>query len=136
METMLAQAGRTGSAQIGVLVWVVVLIVVLLVGIGMVYTLAKTLTSDSKSSVDSEGLMATMRAMRDRGEMSPEEYDQARKALTRKTVEEVEARLAAKEQAKVDAKAAAASKIIEAGKFPPSGRPGGTHRGSGSGGKQ
>ena len=64
-----------------------------------------------------QSLMDTMRAMRDRGELSPEEFDQARRALARKSVEEVEARLAAKAQAKTKVKgtmSAEAERLINA----------------------
>ncbi len=105
--------------------WVIVLIVLVLVAFALVYFVHKKLFSEKADAVDHEGLMETMRKMKARGEMSPEEFDQAKRALQRKTVEDVEAKLAAKKQANsVDAKReaakAAAQRIIDAGKTPPS----------------
>lgn len=123
MHWMLAQSRGTAQAQ--VVVWVIVLIVVVLVAFAVLYLLHKKLFGDRQESADTEGLMATMRRMKERGEMSPEEYEQARRALSRKSVADVEARLAARQDknsdtAKREAAKAAAQKIIDAGKPPKS----------------
>jgi hypothetical protein len=109
-----------------VVAWVVVLIVVVLVAFAVVWVLHKTLFSDKASGDDAEGLMETMRKMKARGEMSPEEFDQAKRALQRKSVADVEAKLAARQtasspEAKRGAAQEAARRIME-GKDPPAPR--------------
>lgn len=120
---LLAQARPSGTAQVQVVVWVVVLIAVVLVAFGVLYFVHKKLFGENKDTTDHEGLMETMRRMKARGEMSPEEFDQAKRALQRKTVADVEAKLAARQRAnspdaKREAAQAAAQGIIDAGKPP------------------
>lgn len=123
LPTFVAQARSAGTAQVQVVVWVVVLIAVVLVAFGVLYFVHKKLFGENKDSVDHEGLMETMRKMKARGDMSPEEFDQAKRALQRKTVADVEAKLAARQRAdspdaKREAAQAAAQRIIDAGKPP------------------
>lgn len=112
----------SGPAQVQVVIWVVVLIAAVLVAFVLVYFLHKKLFREQPGPADTEGLMETMRRLKARGEMTQEEFDQAKRALQRKTVADVEARIAARQQerspeAKREAAQAAAEKLMK--KEPP-----------------
>lgn len=67
-----------------VVVWVGVLIAIMIVGGVGILMLRRRLLSKESESAASTGLLDTLRAMRDRGEISPEEFDKARQAMVAK----------------------------------------------------
>lgn len=85
-STMLTQGS---SPQVGVVVWVGVLIVLLVgAGLGVLWFRRKLLSrQDDPGSQGS--LMEDLRRMRDRGQLSKEEFDAARRAMTRRLAGEL-----------------------------------------------
>lgn len=75
------------SASGSILVWIVALIAIVIVGGIAVMVLRKRLLEDRSPSADVGGLMDQLRAMRDRGELSEEEFARARRSLVDKQIE-------------------------------------------------
>lgn len=67
-----------------VLLWVAVLIALLLVGTIGVFALRRSILADRGGSPDHGGLMEQMRRMVDRGEMTQDEFDLARRTIVEK----------------------------------------------------
>lgn len=67
-----------------VLLWVGVLIAVILVGSLGVFALRRSVLGDAPASGDDAGLMDQMRRMVERGEMTQDEYDKARRTIVEK----------------------------------------------------
>ena len=78
----LAQAGPPGAGQdLGsFVVWILVLIVAAIVA-GVVLMLVRRRLLSPGPDAGGEGLMDSLRRARDAGEMTPEEYDAARRAI-------------------------------------------------------
>jgi hypothetical protein len=67
-----------------VLFWVAVLIALLLAGAMGVFALRRSILGDRGGVPDHGGLMEQMRRMVDRGEMTQEEFDLARRTIVEK----------------------------------------------------
>lgn len=67
-----------------VLLWVGVLIAVILVGSLGVFALRRSVLGDAAPGGDDAGLMERMRRMVERGEMTQDEYDAARRSIVEK----------------------------------------------------
>ena len=67
-----------------ILLWVVILIAVVLLGAIGIFALRRSMFSDPSRKADDAGLMEEMRRMVQRGEMTQDEYDQARRAIIEK----------------------------------------------------
>lgn len=79
---MLAQSGASAGQAV---VWIAVLIVVVIAaGIGVMVLRRRFLGSDRSPAGDPGSLLESLRAMRDSGEMSTDEFEQARAALLHK----------------------------------------------------
>jgi len=79
---VLAQSGSGGAGQ--ALVWVGVLIGVVLVASIVVLFLRRRLFAKDTAGADPGSILESMRALRDSGRMTPEEYDRARETLVRR----------------------------------------------------
>ncbi|MEM1185074.1 MAG: SHOCT domain-containing protein [Planctomycetota bacterium] len=74
---------QTGTNQ--VLFWIAVLIVlVLIAGTAVLILRRKLFGGDNRGAAQPGGILESLREMRDRGEMSGEEFEQARAAVIRK----------------------------------------------------
>ena len=79
---MLAQSGASAGQAV---VWIAVLIVVVIAaGIGVMVLRRRFPGSDRSPAGDPGSLLESLRAMRDSGEMSTDEFEQARAALLHK----------------------------------------------------
>lgn len=67
-----------------VLLWVVVLIALVLAGAIGVFALRRSILGDRGSGADHGGLMEQMRRMVERGEMTQDEFDLARRTIVEK----------------------------------------------------
>lgn len=67
-----------------VLLWVAVLIALLLAGALGVFALRRSILGDRGGAADHGGLMEQMRRMVDRGEMTQDEFDLARRTIVQK----------------------------------------------------
>lgn len=76
---MLAQSGTSGTGQ--VLLWIGVLIIVTIGGGLIVLAVRRRMTGNTDELDAAGSLMERLRAMRDRGEISPAEFEQTRAAL-------------------------------------------------------
>jgi flagellar biosynthesis/type III secretory pathway M-ring protein FliF/YscJ len=94
MEALLAQA--RGTATVGVMLWVGVLIGVLLVAGVVLMLVHRKLLGRGEDAAGDDGLMDSLRRLRDSGRMSKEEFEAAKKTIARRSVESMEARLEAR----------------------------------------
>lgn len=78
MTHLLAQMSRDPSR---VIVWVLVLIGVMIAGGVAILVLRRRLFAGDREGASHEGLFESLRRMRDRGEISPDEYDRARQKI-------------------------------------------------------
>lgn len=78
----LAQA--TKSTQMDAVVWVAALIVLAIVGGLFILWVRRRTLGDASDGGGSGSLMDDLRAMRDRGEITAEEFDATRKAMSRR----------------------------------------------------
>lgn len=76
---MLAQAGGGGVG--GTLLWVGVLMGVVIVASVVILAVRQRFLGPETSGVDQRGFLDELRAMRDRGELSEEEFDAARRKM-------------------------------------------------------
>lgn len=91
-----ARARDTGS----VLLWVSLLLGLLIAGGLVAMWMRRRLLAADAAGEAGAGLLEGMRRMRDEGKISPEEYDSMRRAITRRSVAAMEARLEAAEEKK------------------------------------
>ncbi|MBX3383093.1 MAG: hypothetical protein KF864_06250 [Phycisphaeraceae bacterium] len=91
-----ARARDTGS----VLLWVSLLLGLLIAGGLFAMWMRRRLLAADAAGEAGAGLLEGMRRMRDEGKISPEEYDSMRRAITRRSVAAMEARLEAAEEKK------------------------------------
>ncbi len=82
---MTAAAPPSGNAG-AVFVWVGLLILVTIGGGLAILFVRRRLLAKESAADTSAGLMQSLRAMRDRGEISPEEYEATRKAMAGKVL--------------------------------------------------
>ena len=80
MVTLAQSTSSTSEA----LFWIGLLILVVLLGGIVVFWLRRRLFADDRASADPGSILESMRAMRDSGEMSDDEFRQARDALVRR----------------------------------------------------
>lgn len=113
--TTLAQAGNAPVLLHEILPLLVTLLVLSIVGGLVILYLRKRMFADDKSS-DSAGLFADLRAMRDRGEISDDEYERTRAVIIAKATGKDA------EQVRADAIRKAGGRVAEPG-FDLSGRP-------------
>lgn len=84
--SVMAQANPQGAAArppTDIIVWVIALILLLLAGAMGIMMMRRALFSPDKGAGET-GLMDSLRAMRDRGQISEAEYDAMRKSMVRK----------------------------------------------------
>lgn len=79
MTTILAQAA--GKDPTPLFVWVGILIVAVVVLFSVLMIVKRKLFARDSSTTADRGLLDDLRAMRDRGEITPEEYDATRKTM-------------------------------------------------------
>jgi uncharacterized membrane protein len=77
-------ATLANTAASSIVIWAIVLIAAVLVGALGVFALRRSMFSDHSPHTDHAGLMEQMRRMVDRGEMTQDEYDQARRTIVEK----------------------------------------------------
>lgn len=80
MRASLAQSGNAPVAFNEMLPWLGLLVLITLVGVGVVYLIRRELfrSEDPNTSV---GVMADLRGMRDRGEITDDEYERTRAVM-------------------------------------------------------
>lgn len=81
MSTFVMTSLAQGGDPTRVLVWIGVLIVAVVVLFGALMLVKRKLFGRVKDEAADRGLLDDLRAMRDRGEISKEEYDATRKAM-------------------------------------------------------
>lgn len=77
----LAQQAQSKGDILPVVLWLGILIVVTIVGGLVVLAIRKRILARSSDGADEGSLMDSLRAMRDRGELSPEEFEATRRAM-------------------------------------------------------
>ena len=77
----LAQQAQSKGDILPVVLWLGILIVITVVGGLIVLAIRKRILSKSSDAADEASLMDSLRAMRDRGEMTPEEFEATRRAM-------------------------------------------------------
>ncbi len=90
----LAQPAQPKADILPVVFWLGILIVVTVVGGLVVLAIRKRILAKSTSAGDEASLMDSLRALRDRGEMSNEEFEATRRAM----IERMRSNLAAQGQ--------------------------------------
>lgn len=95
-----AQTGSSSAATSSAVLWIGVLVLMVLGGGLLVWLLRRKLLGNEPTAAD-DGLLTDLRRLRDSGQMTPEEFDAARKAMLRK--------FTADRPAKTDASAGRAS---------------------------
>lgn len=97
---MLAQAAAGASSSFSVLLWVGVLVVLAVVGGVAVLAFRRKLLGPGSDTPPEEGLMDSLRRMRDSGQLTKEEFDAARKSMAMKAAARMSAAPPAKHAAK------------------------------------
>jgi hypothetical protein len=87
MHVLVAQSGASQSAATNAVVWVVILIALVLGGAIAILLLRQKLLSRDVPGAADGSLIDQMRAMRDRGQMTDEEFDRLRKSMARKAAQ-------------------------------------------------
>ncbi|HYF15139.1 MAG TPA: SHOCT domain-containing protein [Phycisphaerales bacterium] len=87
MHALVAQSGASQSAATNAVVWVVVLMAAVLGGAIAILLLRRRLLSRDAPGAADGSMIDQMRAMRDRGQMTDEEFDRLRKAMARKAAQ-------------------------------------------------
>lgn len=90
--TIIAQSAPTKGDILPVMGWLGLLIVVTVVGGLVVLALRKRMLAKASPAADEASLMDSLRAMRDRGEMTSEEFEATRRAM----IERMKSSLSAK----------------------------------------
>lgn len=72
------------SPVTSVLFWAGVLIVLVLVGAIVIFAMRRSVLGDRGAGPDNSGMMEQMRRMVEKGEMTQEEYDRARRAIVQR----------------------------------------------------
>ncbi len=104
LPRLLAQAPAGGAPPqrdtASVMIWVGVLLGLVIGGGLFALWMRRRLHASDAANEASVGLLEGMRRMRDQGQISPEEYDSMRRAITKRSVEEMDARAQAKQKQK------------------------------------
>lgn len=75
------------SPVTSVLLWVGVLMVLVLVGAVAIFAFRRSVLADRGAGADNAGMLEQMRRMVEKGEMTQEEFDQARRAIVQRAKE-------------------------------------------------
>jgi uncharacterized membrane protein len=74
-------AQSAGSSRVSVLLWVGVLIGVVVLASVVLLLLRRHYLGDNRKGTPDRGFLDELRAMRDRGEISPEEFDRTKRSI-------------------------------------------------------
>ena len=78
---VLAQSANAPVAFNEMLPWLGLLVLITLVGVGVVYLIRRELFRGDDSESHSMGVMSDLRSMRDRGEITDDEFDRTRAVM-------------------------------------------------------
>ncbi len=85
------QPARSGDATSQVVLWAGIFLAMLIVGAVLVLLMRRTLFAKENGSEAASGLMESMRKLRAEGKMTEDEYQAARRAMTTRTREQLDA---------------------------------------------